>query len=405
MSAPAGNEIFARARLRHHANRAAAPADAHVPEKLREDFSPAANQKALREISAWRDYRPGDLAELGQLAKECGLGAIYYKDESGRFGLGSFKALGGAYAVQVLLQREIFSKCGARATAPELEAGKYREHTERVTAVTATDGNHGRAVAWGAKRFNCNCRIFIHAGVSEARANEMRALGAEVERIDGNYDRSLEFAARAAEVAGNHLVSDTSTAGYTEFPRLIMAGYSVLMSEALAQMNGARPTHVFVQGGVGGLAASVAMFLWEQLGAARPRVIVVEPELAACLFESARRGRPSAVEITRETIMAGLSCGEVSLLAWRALSLAAHDFVTIPDELIAPLMRMLARGEPRLEAGETGVAGLAACMAACAQPEVKAALGLDAKSRVLTIGTEGATDRELYDAILAGKNP
>ena len=235
MSAPAENEIFARARLRHHINRAAAPADAHVPEKLREDFSPGANQKALREISAWRDYRPGDLAELGQLAKQCGLGAVYYKDESGRFGLGSFKALGGAYAVQVLLQREIFSQCGARATAPELEAGKYREHTARVTAVTATDGNHGRAVAWGAKRFNCNCRIFIHAGVSEARANEMRALGAEVERIDGNYDRSLEFAARAAEVAGNHLVSDTSTAGYTEFPRLIMAGYSVLMSEALAQ--------------------------------------------------------------------------------------------------------------------------------------------------------------------------
>ncbi|MGR3913623.1 MAG: diaminopropionate ammonia-lyase [Gammaproteobacteria bacterium] len=389
--------------MRHHANRHAATG--RVAESLRGDFNAAANQQAFREISAWRNYRPSALRRLERLELEFGLGALYYKDESSRFGLGSFKALGGAYAVQWLLQREVFSQSGERATARDLEAGAHRRHTARITVVTATDGNHGRAVAWGARRFGCNCRIFIHAGVSEFRAREMRNLGAEVARIDGNYDRSLEFAARDAEAAGHYLVSDTSTAEYTELPRVIMAGYSVLMREVMAQLREERLTHVFVQGGVGGLAAAVAMFLWEQLGAARPRMIVVEPELAACLFRSARHGRPVTVEITRETIMAGLSCGEVSLLAWPALAAAAHDFVTISDDLVAPLMRMLARhdggGGGGIEAGETGVAGLAACLAACAQPHCKAALGLDARSRVLTIGTEGATDRDLYDSIIA----
>ncbi|MGR3984069.1 MAG: diaminopropionate ammonia-lyase [Gammaproteobacteria bacterium] len=392
-------QVFARARVRHHANRNAAAG--RIAESLRGDFNAAANQEAFREISNWRGYRPSELLRLEQLAAEFGLGALYYKDESSRFGLGSFKALGGAYAVQWLLQREIFSRNGERASARDLEAGAQRQHTGRITVVTATDGNHGRAVAWGARRFGCACRIFIHAGVSEFRAREMRNLGAEVVRIDGNYDRSLEFAARDAGADGHYLVSDTSTAEYTELPRVIMAGYSVLMSEVMEQLRGGRLTHVFVQGGVGGLAAAVAAFLWERLGAARPRMVVVEPELAACLFQSARRGRPVTVKITRETIMAGLSCGEVSLLAWRTLASAAHDFLTISDDLVAPLMRMLAHDGGGIEAGETGAAGLAACLAACAQPQYKAALGLDARSRVLTIGTEGATDRELYDSIIA----
>lgn len=382
---------FARAQVRHHANANAARAAEHFPPQLQKHFSAEDARAALAEISAWEKYCATELVQLGELGGACNVGAIFYKDESSRFGLRSFKALGGAYAVQWMLRREL----GARI----FESETFREQTSRIVAVTATDGNHGRAVAWGAQRFGCACKIFIHAGVSESRAHAMRELGAEIVRVDGNYDDSVQAARAAAESPRHFFISDTSTESYTEIPRVVMAGYGVMLFEMLRQLRGEKLTHVFVQGGVGGLAAAVAAFFWRELQADRPRIIVVEPTLAACLFESARRGKASAVHIKRETIMAGLSCGEVSYLAWNALALAANDFLAIEDELIAPVMRMLARGG--IECGETGAAGLAACLAACAQPRLKSALGLNAQSCVLTIGTEGATDREIYDAIVA----
>lgn len=416
------DSLFARAKLRHFANRRAAAA-ADYPAELRRHFSLRATADAMREISAWRGYRPTPLVELRRLADEFGLGAMYYKDESGRFGLGSFKALGGAFAVLRVLQKLVLESTGERASAGELEnrAGRFRAVTARATVVTATDGNHGRAVAWGAARFGCNCRIYIHAGVSENRARGLRELGAKVERLRGDYDESVRVAAAHAAANDWHLVADTSGPGDTETPATVMAGYSVMLAEIAAQapgvLAGESPspkspspehapspsspspgpvTHVFVQGGVGGLAAAVAAYLWEACGARRPRFIVVEPELAACLLRSAQHGRAAAVEIAEETLMAGLSCGEASVLAWEVLGAAADDFLTIADDLVAPVMQLLAHGEPRVEAGESAVAGLAACLAACAQPPLAAALNLNAHSRVLVFGTEGATDREIY---------
>ncbi len=403
-------QIFACASVGHHANAHHAGA-LRYPAALRRHFSLAASFDALREIATWPGYRQTNLARLNDLAAQFGLGAIYYKDESGRFGLGSFKALGGAYAVLRLLQQKILAQTGAHATARDLEAGAFGELAAAVTVVTATDGNHGRSVAWGAGRFGCRCRIYIHAGVSERRAAAMRELGAEVIRISGNYDESVRRAATDAGAGDNdwHVVSDTSYPGYADLPATVMAGYSVMMEEILGDNRGkdmpqlpgdVRLTHVFVQGGVGGLAASVAAWLWEKLGVDRPRFIVVEPQLADCLFQSAVNNRATEVRITRETIMAGLSCGEVSQLAWEVLSPAADDFLTITDDLVAPVMAMLAHGEGAIEAGESAVAGLAGCLAACASPELKAGLGLNERSRVLVLGTEGATDREIYDAII-----
>lgn len=396
--------VFADARIRHHANRRRAAAGADYPEALRRHFSLAATAEAAAEIAAWPGYRPSALTPLPGLAAEFGLGAIHYKDESARFGLGSFKALGGAYAVLGVLQQRIQAHTGERASARDLEGGRFSDLAARTTVVTATDGNHGRSVAWGAARFGCGCRIYIHAGVSERRARAMRELGAEVVRIRGNYDQSVRLAAAHADANNWHLVSDTSQPGYTDLPARVMAGYSVMMEEITAQWprsGGAGTTHVFVQGGVGGLAASVAAYLWEKCGARRPRFIVVEPQLAACLLQSARRGRATEVRITEETVMAGLSCGEVSMLAWRVLSVAADDFLTITDHLVAPVMRMLAHGEARVEAGESAVAGLAACLAACANPPLAAALGLNRRSQVLVFGTEGATDRDIYRAMVS----
>ncbi|MDD9857035.1 MAG: diaminopropionate ammonia-lyase [Gammaproteobacteria bacterium] len=400
------NPVFADARIGHHANRRRAAA-ADYPEALRRHFSLAATAEAAGEISAWPGYRPSALTPLRGLAAEFGLGAIHYKDESGRFGLGSFKALGGAYAVLGVLQQQIQGHTGERASARDLEGGRFSNLAARTTVVTATDGNHGRSVAWGAARFGCGCRIYIHAKVSERRARAMSELGAEVVRIRGNYDESVRLAAAHADANGWHLVSDTSQPGYTDLPARVMAGYSVMMEEIVAQLPSRPPragagfTHVFVQGGVGGLAASVAAYLWEKWGAGRPRFIVVEPQLAACLFQSARQGRATEVRITEETVMAGLSCGEVSMLAWEVLSAAADDFLTIADDLVAPVMRMLAHGEARVEAGESAVAGLAACLAACANPPLAAALGLNQRSQVLVFGTEGATDRDIYRAMVS----
>lgn len=353
------------------------------------------------EITAWPGYKPTPLVALTDLAGELGLARIDYKHEGPRFGLGSFKALGGSYAAMRVLQRELSARLGRTVSLEEIRTGALRDDCAKVTLVSATDGNHGRSLAWGCQMVGAPCRIYIHAEVSEGRAAAMRDLGAEVIRIDGDYDASVALARDEAGDNGWFVVSDTSWEGYTEPPRDVMAGYGVMTREACEALDQA-PTHVFLQGGVGGLAASVAAALRQYYGAATPRVVIVEPELAACLYESARQGTATAVPIDEETIMAGLSCGEPSEMAWEILAEEAADFLTIPDNIVAPTVRLLADGSPKVEAGESAVAGLAAVIAACQDEALKAALGLDATSRVLLIGSEGVTDPAIFAAIMAG---
>ncbi|MEQ9331374.1 diaminopropionate ammonia-lyase [Thalassobaculum sp.] len=340
-----------------------------------------ARAEAQAAIRAWPGYAPTPLLDLPGLARRLGVSAVRWKDEGGRFGLGSFKALGGAYAVQRLV----------------------REHGGDVTFAAATDGNHGRSVAWGAKQAGARAVIYLHAGVSPGREAALRALGAEIVRVAGNYDDSVRQCARAAAERGWQVVSDTAWEGYREVPTAVMAGYSLIAAEAVAQMGTERPTHVLVQGGVGGVAAAICAELREAWGADAPRFVVVEPALAACLLESARRGGRTEIPIAEETVMAGLSCGDPSPLAWEILDTGADDFAAVDDAWVPPAMRLLADGEsgdPRVVAGESGVAGLALLLAARERSETWAALGLDAGSRVLLIGTEGATDPEIYREIV-----
>ena len=360
--------------------------------------------RAAEEITRWQGYAPTPLHDLPALAAELGVGAIHYKHEGPRFGLGSFKALGGSYAALRVLQREVARRTGQDVRLADIRGGKWAAEVAQITLASATDGNHGRSLAWGCQRFGAPCRIYIHAEVSEGRAEAMRALGAEVVRIEGDYDDSVAQCRDEAEANGWFVVSDTSWPGYTEPPRDVMAGYGVMMREVAETLTQA-PTHVFLQGGVGGLAASVAAASRQLWGADAPRVFVVEPDLAACLIESARQGRATAVAIAEETIMAGLSCGEPSEVAWQVLASEVSDFLTIPDNLVAPAVRRLARpqgGDPMIEAGESGVAGLAALMGMADQPDLRAKLGLDAGARVLMIGSEGVTDPEIYAQIMAG---
>jgi len=366
----------------------------------------AAHAAAQREISAWPGFASTPLHDLRQLAASCGLGAIWYKDEGGRFGLGSFKALGGAYAVFRQLQRVIAEKLACRPdeiSSTDLLQGRYRDIAAGLTVTCATDGNHGRSVAWGASLFGCACVIYVHALVSEGRAQAIAAYGARVVRTAGNYDDSVRHAQQDADANGWVVISDTSYPGYRDIPRDVMQGYSVMAAEAIAQCPAA-PTHVFVQGGVGGLAAAMLAYLWESAPQARPVFVVVEPDRAACLFESAKAGRPVAIHGDLDTIMAGLACGEVSLIAWDILSAGADAFMTIGDETAKDMMRQLAGGDPAVVAGESAVAGLAGALLARRNPDWTAALKLDASSRVLVFGSEGATDPAVYEQIV-GRSP
>ena len=367
-------------------------------------LTPESFAMARAEITQWDGYAPTPLVSLPALANVIGVGDIHYKDEGPRFGLGSFKALGGSYAAQRVLQREISERTGRNVSLADIRNGTHQAECATITLVSATDGNHGRSLAWGCQRFGSPCRIYIHADVSEGRADAMRDLGADVIRIDGDYDASVVLAKKEAAANGWFVVSDTSWPGYSQPPRDVMSGYGVMTQEICEALDQA-PTHVFLQGGVGGLAAGVVAGLRQFWGPGAPRVVIVEPDLAACLFESAKTGRATNVNIAMETLMAGLSCGEPSEIAWEILQEEASDFLTIPDALVAPAVRLLARplgGDPAIKAGESAIAGLAALIAAMQDGDLAAKLGLDGTSRVLLIGSEGVTDQAIFDTIMEG---
>lgn len=343
-------------------------------------------RRATAAIRAWPGYAPTPLRDLPAMAAAAEVGAVCLKDEASRFGLGSFKALGGAYAVENLLANE-HARTGATP--------------ETITVTCATGGNHGRAVAWGAQRLGCRCVIFVHGTVSQGRVDAIAAFGAEVRRVPGTYDDAVREADRIARQENWFVVSDTSWPGYTEVPRDIMQGYRLMADEAADQWQGAPPTHVFIQGGVGGAAAAVSAQMRARYKPA-PEVIVVEPDKAACLLASAELGTPTAVPGDLDTVMAGLACGEPSLLAWQELERGAAAFMAIPDDAAIACMKLLARNG--VVAGESGVAGLAGFLLAMADPAARETLGLDTSSRVLLFSTEGATDAALYTR-LVGRAP
>jgi diaminopropionate ammonia-lyase len=365
-------------------------------------------QRAIAEIKTWPDYRPTPLHALPGMARALGLGAVWYKDEGQRFGLGSFKAAGGAYAVLCFLRE----KLGREIGAAEFRQSRDKSRAGALTVATATDGNHGRAVAWGARQFGCRSVIYLHADVSPGREKAIAEYGAEIRRVAGNYDDSVRVCQAEAKAKGWQVISDTSWPGYEAIPRHIMHGYGLMMDEALGQLPpgqlppGRLPSHVFIQAGVGGLAGAVSGYLWLHLGKERPRIVVVEPDKADCHFRSAQSGRPTRVEGKLDTLMAGLAAGEVSPLAWRLLDRAVFAFQRIEDQAALVAMRALAMGiggDPRIVGGEAGVGGLAGLIQASGDATSRAALALGPESSVLLIGSEGATDPALY-ADLVGRS-
>jgi len=346
------------------------------------------------------------LVSLPALAAASGVAAIHVKDEGKRLGLGSFKALGGAYAVIRLVLEVAEARLGRKVDMAELHSPEVRQVAEAMTFACATDGNHGRSVAQGAALVGARAVIFVHAGVSDERVAAIARFGAEMIRVAGSYDDSVKEAARVAKERNWTIVSDTSWHGYERIPGLVMQGYTALVREALRQMP-QPPTHVFIQSGVGGIAAAVAGHLAIVLGEQRPVFTVVDPARAACLFETARAGHPVTIAHGEPTVMAMLECYEPSLVAWRILSRTADAFMTVEEEDAVSIMRRLADpldGDPAIVSGESGGVGLAGLLKALADPEAKAALSLGAGSRIFVVNTEGATDPGRYQEIV-GRSP
>ena len=335
--------------------------------------------EAYSAISKWESYKPTPLLLLNKLSKELSLNQIYYKDESKRFDLKSFKALGGAYAVE-----------------------KVTKGNKEITVSTATAGNHGRSVAWGAKRLGLKCKIFISEFVSEARGKAMESLGADVVKVKGNYENSLIECIKQSTENNWQIVQDVAWKDYMVVPTLTMAGYSVMMKEIVDQINNESITHIFLQAGVGGMAgamvAGVARYLKNI-----PKIIVVEPDSAACVMKSIESGKIEKVQIVRESLMGGMSCGEPSLVPWKILKKSVNNCISLPDDDIGKAMKLFANasfGNDKIIAGENAAPGVISLLACCNDENIKNSINLDSNSNVLLIGCEGDTDQEMYQKLL-----
>lgn len=375
------------------------------PSELETIFPVANVDRAVRQIRVWPNYAESPLVSLDGLASDLSIANIWYKDESNRFGMGSFKSLGGAYAVSQLLSRVISHRMKQPVGLESCRSGQFSDITREVTVTTATDGNHGRSVAWGAQQFGCRAVIYVHANVSKSRCDTLRHLGAEVCTVSGSYDDAVDQCAQDAEEYNRFLVADTSLVGPDpQVTSDVMAGYGVMVDEIIEQLpTNDRVTYMMIQAGVGGLAAAVAARFWQRLDGDRPRLSIVEPVDAACLLQSAIQHAPAAITLARESLMAGLSCGATSPLAWQIVEPVTDDFMTISDQAVAPVMRELAAGSyggGPIVAGESAVAGLAALISAIRRPPPESRFGFDGKSNVLVIGTEGATDPVIYQRLV-----
>tara|TARA_B100000945_G_scaffold299259_1_gene279758 strand:- start:486 stop:1628 length:1143 start_codon:yes stop_codon:yes gene_type:complete len=335
--------------------------------------------EAINSITSWKSYSPTPLIKLNKLRDELNFKEIYYKDEDKRFNLKSFKALGGAFAVN-----------------------KIKNEKGVVVVATATAGNHGRSVAWGAQRLGLKCKIFISEFVSETRAQEMKNLGSEVIRVAGNYEESLKECIKQSTKNNWEIVQDVSWEGYKETPRFIMAGYTVMVKEIIDQIKNEKITHVFLQAGVGGMAAAIIAG-FAKFSNNIPKFIIVEPENANCVFKSIENNEPTKVNIIKETIMGGMSCGEVSTVAWQILKNSSNNCLTIKDDAISTVIAMLAESKlsnEKIIAGECAVPGIIALISLFKNKDYINKLDLKSDSKILLFGCEGLTDKEMYKKLL-----
>tara|TARA_B110001454_G_scaffold42092_1_gene41358 strand:+ start:828 stop:1955 length:1128 start_codon:yes stop_codon:yes gene_type:complete len=336
--------------------------------------------EAYKTISNWNNYSPTPLISLNKLNEKLKLNKIFYKDESKRFHLKSFKALGGAYAVEKIIKGN-----------------------DKTVISTATAGNHGRSVAWGSQKNGLKCKIFISEFVSESRAEAMRNFGADVIRVKGNYEDSLNECIKQSNQNNWQIVQDVAWEDYKLVPKLTMAGYSVMMKEISEQIKNEKISHVILQAGVGGMAAAMVAGIARYLNYI-PQIIIVEPDSAACVLASIKTGKIEKISIDKESIMGGMSCGEVSLVPWKILKNSVHYCVTVSDDYISKTIKYLANNQfsdEKIIGGECSTPGIASLIGLSNNHEIRKTINLNEDSSVLLFGCEGDADEELYQKLLA----
>ena len=333
---------------------------------------------AYNTVSNWKGYSKTPLIKLDKLSSALDINNVFYKDESKRFHLKSFKALGGAYAV-----------------------AKISKNKKNIVISSATAGNHGRSVAWGAKRMGLNCKIFISQYVSKNRENEIKKLGAEVIRVKGNYENSLKECLKQSKINNWKIVQDVSNTKYKYIPKLTMAGYSIMIKE-ISNQTKKYITHIFLQAGVGGMAAGVVA------GVARyfkriPKIIIVEPENASCVLKSLEKGKLTKIKIKKESIMGGMSCNEMSLVPWQILKKTSNCCISIKDTNVPNVIALLEGcklSNKKIIGGECSAPGVIGLVAVCNNKKLKNILNINQNSNILLIGCEGDADTYLYKKLL-----
>ena len=357
-------------------------------------------------------YKKTPLSSLTHLAEEWNVSAIYVKDESKRFSLNAFKGLGGCYAMfQIICEK--LGLDPEHTTLRDLTEGEYKESISSIEFVTCTDGNHGRGVSWAAGIYNCKAHIYMPYGTQEVRAEAIRKVGpAEVEITKLSYDDTVKYAREVSDKNGWILIQDTAWDGYEKIPSWIIQGYLTMASEIVEELDGQeiRPSHIFLQAGVGAMAGGILSFFADCYGYNKPTVIIVEPTVADCIYQSAKAGKACSVGGTPTTIMAGLNCGTPCKITWPILRDYAEYYVSGPDEMAAEGMRIYAagiNGDQKIVSGESGAATLGAAKEILTEPalaEVKDAMGFNNNSILLLISTEGDTDPENYRKIIQAKD-
>ncbi|MGB5746690.1 MAG: diaminopropionate ammonia-lyase [Desulfobacterales bacterium] len=386
--------------------------DARLSAQIKADsshFSSAETSHVRNFHRTLPNFQPTPLAKLDNLARQLGVTSIRVKDESHRCGLKAFKILGASFALSAhLAQRLNLSPKNLSFT--EFQSPEQKQRVKDITCITATDGNHGKAVAWAAQQLGFRAVIFMPRGTTSARLESIRDLGADASIIDGNFDDAVQLAADRARRNRWLLIQDTAWVGYEDIPRQVMQGYLTMFDEAVEQLSPERPSHVFIQCGVGSLAGSLQGYLVEKYGDQRPLLTVVEPTRAACYYQSikAMDGRPHKVGGDLNTIMAGLACGDPSIISWEILRDYADVFAACPDDVTTKGMRVLGNplaGDDRVISGESGAVTLGLLINLLKQPKLeplKKDLNINSDARILLFSTEGDTDPEMYRKIVWG---
>lgn len=366
------------------------------------------NAKTVKNYhQSFPEYSVTPLTELPNLAKKLNVSQIYVKDESFRFNLNAFKVLGGSYAIGKYIKEKL-NLPDEQFNCETILCDDIKKQLGNLTFITATDGNHGRGVAWTAHRLNQNSVVYMPKGSAQERLDNIKALGAEASITELNYDDAVRLANKHAKENGWIMVQDTAWEGYEEIPLWIMQGYTTMAYEIIQQLGNVRPTHLFLQAGVGALAGAVTGFFADYYKESRPVITIVEPDKADCIFKTAQANDGTIHTVTGDlsTIMAGLACGEPCTIGWQVLKDHADHFISMDDSIAELGMRTLGKpigNDAKIISGESGAATIGFVTELLSNPQYKSLkekLGINESSVIICISTEGDTDKENYKRVL-----